>query len=257
MLKPMDYSDYGEKQRKFINYMCNTHDYELCTVEGMESCPCRVIKREIVFCNLVKFVIDYYEKKDTLGYERFLKQICTGNRAELQGKDIKSRRITANLERAVNAFENGEFQIGDRVYCSEVRDDVILLELPSEEVIQYYHKHGVISGGDLKFKWINIPDVSYTYNNKKYFLHEQMDHAPLGTFYPIFKGDFRSKYEIYGKSPDDLDRAYYLEHMARRAGFIVKKFERKNSIVLRFYGDSQEKLDEFVQMVCRNKHVIS
>jgi len=255
MLKPFKY--YGKKEHDFIIAQCNSHDYELCTVEGMETCPCRVIKREIVFCNLVKFVIGYYEKKDTLGYERFLKQICAGNRAELQGKDIKSLRIRANLERAVSAFENGEFQIGDRVYCAEVRNDVILLELPSEEVIQYYHEHGVITGDDLKFKWITIPDVSCTINNKKYILFEETDRAPLPTFYPISKGDFRKKYEIYGKSPDDKDRAYYLEHAARREGFRVKWFERKNSIVLRFYGDSQEQLDEFVQMVCRNKRVIS
>jgi hypothetical protein len=254
MLKP--FKPYGKKEHDFIVTQCNSHDYELCTVEGMESCPCRVVKHEIVFCNLVKITIEYYEKRDFSGYERFLKLICAANRTELQGKDIKSIRITVNLQRAVSAFENGEFQIGDRVYCADVRDDVILLELPSEEVLRYYHENGVIAGGDLKFKWITVPDVRYTLNNKTYSLYEETYHASLATFYPISKGNFRKKYEIYGKSPDNMDRVYYLEHAARREGFRVKWFERKNSVVLRFYGDSQEQLDEFVQMVCRNKMVL-
>ena len=136
------------------------------------------------------------------------------------------------IKRAISQFENGDMKVGDIVFCVGAVQDVILLEVPSPEIIEYYHRHQVISGPKDKLRYRSL-DGSF----------EGEDLIAL--FIKISKGRFFVDYEIKESVEESENLAFDFEYAARCEGFKVIKIRNDGRWVIRIFGDTQESVNCF------------
>ena len=139
------------------------------------------------------------------------------------------------IKRAIRQFENGEMKVGDIVFCRSAIQDVILLEEPPNELINYYYKKGVISGNGSELKYRTLDGKSENI-------------AEIYSFIKISKGRFFVNYEIKGNTKKEERKAFNLEYAARKDGFKVIRVKTSEGWYIRIFGDSQKEVDHFLYL---------
>ena len=82
--------------------------------------------------------------------------------------------IQLEINRVIKDFKKGRINVGDVVYCTKALQDVILLETPSNEIIEEYERSSFFPSKELNYK---LTDGS-------------IGRAPIPCFRRIKKGNF-------------------------------------------------------------------
>ena len=215
----------------FIKYFCKEYSVDLCHDKAMPLCPCRFKIKFIEFCNFNQRIIDLNPVKEALKYKKFLKLICKNNRDLLERRDILSIDIQTCMRVTVDDIENGRIKRGDIVYTTKFEKEVILIEFPKKEFFDTYHKFGVFPE-DVKCKT----------------LEGEIEYIPIACIHRISRGNYTAEFEVLGKDKKSKERVDQLEGDAKRMGFRVRVIDTKRSYKLEFIGDTQQEVDEFVQL---------
>ena len=215
----------------FIKYFCKEYSVDFCHDKTISSCPCRFKIRSIEFCNFNQRIINLNPVKEALKYKKFLKSICKNNRDLLEKRNIISIDIQNRMRSVVSDIESGKIKLGDIVYCTKLGREVILIEFPKKENFDTYHKFGVFPG-DIKYKTLN----------------NEVGLAPVTCINRVSRGNYTAEFEVLGKDKKSKERVDQLEGDAKRMGFRVRIIETKRSYKLEFIGDTQQEVDDFVQV---------
>lgn len=215
----------------FIKYFCKEYSVDLCHDKTMSSCPCRFKIRSIEFCNFNQRIIDLNPVKEAAKFRKFLNLICERNRNLLERRDILSSDIQNRMRSVVSDIESGKIKLGDIVYCTKLGREVILIEFPKKEHFDTYHKFGVFPG-DIKYKTLN----------------NEVGLAPVTCINRISIGNCAAEFEVLGKDKKSKEKVDQLERNAKRMGFRVRIIDAKWSYKLEFIGDTQQEVDDFVQL---------
>ena len=155
--------------------------------------------------------------------------------------------IELNIKRAMDAFEKGEMRVGDTVYCSKALEDVVLLEVPSRDHIEFYKKNKYILPKELRYKKKN----------------GEIAEAPIPCFVKIKTGNYFREHWVgwtENRTEKEIEefrnRADFLEFFSRGHGFRVERIEGDIFILLKIYGDSQDEVNEFVSACFYNDAII-
>lgn len=160
--------------------------------------------------------------------------------------DLRGKWIRERISKVVSQLEKGEISFGDLVYCTNISADVIFLEKPPRKSFLNYYK--ARKAGEI------FPPFSGKVKYKT--LSGQVSTSPIACIVKISKGNFFADYEVVeGESEDRIE---YLEHYGRSLGFRVERVSssEKKKIILRFFGDSQSEVDDFVELCCQNNFII-
>jgi len=179
-------------------------------------CPCKVIDLDsnISYCDLVNTYGELSLQHRPEQVNHLLKQICPDKRNLILYHDFEVKR---NQEQAKKFLEI--VKPGDKVFCTAEIHDVIFLEKNTNAY------------GDCKYK---------TANGK-------IKTSPNFTFRILSKGNKFAEYKTENKFKADL-----YELKGKKFGFRVDRKELENYFILKFYGDTQENVDDFVLYINRN-----
>jgi len=205
---------------------------ELCIDSTMNSCPCRISFRGSNFCD---FVSRHFHLLQSASFDEvlsFSKSLCKDRRDLLLGnQDLKSKIINDRKNKIISYFKAGDIKRGDIVYCTKELGDVIFLDLKLSQ-------DGFT--GVVEYKTFN----------------EEIKRAPIGSIVKISSGDYFSEYEVKLSGKKLRERSDFLEYLARYQGFRVEKSKIQNGIILKFFGDSQEQVEDFIVNCCYNKYIL-
>ncbi len=189
-----------------------------------KNCPFRVIdiSKNVAIC---KFYKKYWEAYDNNPVDalNLTKKACDGIRQyELYRKHL----VEITERRTIKMLKN--VNVGDKLYWLIHSEDVILVEKPT--------------------KLSTITRCTCQRDNK------EIIEIPAHLLRKISKGNYNQDHNIYGT--DKTNEARILELTAREAGFRVELEKLKNGIRLKFYGDSQEEVDDFVNLVAKDNFLL-
>jgi len=155
--------------------------------------------------------------------------------------DLRSKIINELVIKSITLLENDEIKSGDIIYCTKECADVIFLEKPDQRHFLDYHRQ----------RSKGIEKIPFSGYFKYKTLDGQVKEAPISCVVKITKGEFSSVYEIRGKNRKN--RADFCEYTARSIGFRVERKQIFRKYVLKFFGDSQAEVDDFITYYCQNK----
>lgn len=130
----------------------------------------------------------------------------------------------------VKQIEQGEIKVGDVVYDSYLCEDVVVLDLPDPKRISIY----------------NYRAFPYIRNYCK-TLDGKIERSGYLYYVKISKGNYYVEYEIEGKGKELQIKVDFFEYLARGEGFRVEKVKIKKGHLLKFFGDSQQQVNEFLE----------
>lgn len=217
--------------KEFVNYFCKEYNVDVCHDRTVEFCPCRFKLRFVEFCNFNTFIVDLSTEKMSLKYKKFLKLICKKNRSELVGTDLVTKDIQIRMMTIIKHIESGRVRPGDVLYCTKIGTEVIFLEIPARKYFDIYHKFGVFSQ-NVKYKTLEGEEGS----------------APIACFNRISKANYSADYDVEGKNISSKENVSHLERIAKRSGFRTNRIETPKGFKLIFFGDTQKKVDRFVEL---------
>jgi len=166
-----------------------------------------ILYRDTSFCSFVNFLVDYYlDGRYQENFNHYLTDACSHIRHEILEDKKVCEAARKRKEKILNFTE-----IGDVVFCIPECNDVILLE-----------------------KNVGISEMC-RYRNVDGF--ERTIHPQY--LCVISKG--RNFATIITKQDDEM-----LEFKAQELGFQVEKENSKDKVIYKFYGDSQQEVDDFV-----------
>ncbi|MBA7670671.1 hypothetical protein ES703_78817 [subsurface metagenome] len=142
------------------------------------------------------------------------------------------------IEKNIKYIEAGVLTPGDIVYCSKLLKDVVFLEGPSLDELGNYHKDRAI-----------YETVPFPSNIKFKTFNGEIGECPVACIAKISSGSFFSSYEVKSERKGYKTISMNLEFLARANGFRVEVLESEKGYLLKFFGDSQEKVDQFVDCV--------
>jgi len=181
-------------------------------------CPCKIIDLDnnISYCDLVNMFGELSLQHRPEQVNRLLKQICPDKKNLILYHEFEVKR---NKEQAKKFLEN--VKPGDKVFCTAEIHDVIFLEKNTNAY------------GDCKYKTAD----------------GEIKTAPNFAFRILSKGNKFAEYRTENKYKADL-----YELKGKKYGFRVDRKDLENSFILKFYGDRQEDVDNFV--FCIDKDLI-
>ncbi len=160
-------------------------------------------------------------------------------------RDLTSKRIGEIIENNVRLIENNKIKSGDIVYCTSICEDVIFVEGPEDKFFKDYH--------NLK-KYERYPpfpgDIIYRTIDGK------VGKCGVAEIVKISSGSCFTEFKVNGKNKKSRQRVEYLEYLARSYGFKVEKNKVKKGYLLKFFGDLQEEVDDFVSLCCQNDYIL-
>ena len=156
--------------------------------------------------------------------------------------DIRLKRIGERIAQVVKQIKEEEIKPGDRVYCTKELSDVYFLEPPDKEYFLKYYRY--------KQEGREFPP--FTGNVKYKSLHSAINEVSIACIVKITEGKYFAEHLIKEKELNDKRNIDYCEYLARGAGFRVERQETKEGFLLKIYGDSQEKVDNFIEFCCQN-----
>lgn len=203
-----------------IEVYCKENNLNLCRGVSI-PCSCKLLYEDTFFCNFGNKYADLMFHHKNTDANILINSVCLSVKNEIMSNQF----IVQESQRIENKFIE-QANIGDTIYCATEGKIVTLLEKPSEvgEKCKYKTHDGLI-GEEWTF-----------------------------CFRTISKGTIISEYIVKGNGYEE--RALYLEHLARSNGFRVKKRKLKKSFLLKLFGDSQEEIDDFVNLCCINDFVL-
>lgn len=197
-------------------------DFECNDLE--KNCPFRIIdiSKNTAICNFYKRYWKAYNNSpiDALN---LTKKACDGIRQYELYQEFLSE---TSAKRTLKMLKN--VKIGDDLFWLPRSEDVILIESPS------------------KLSTIT-KCVCQRYNKEIVKIYASF-------LIQIFKGSYYQDYYIYGA--DKTREVRILELTARKAGFRVEVRKLRSGFKLRFYGDTQEEVGDFVNLAVKNNFVL-
>lgn len=193
---------------------CNEKGLRVC-LENLDICPFRELYKDTSFCKVVDFLVDYYlNSRYHESINHYLTDACSHIRQEILEDKKVCEDAKKRKERILNFAE-----IGDTVFCIPECTDVILLEknVGINKMCRYRNVDGL--------ERLILP----------YYLCV------------ISKG--RNFSTLITEQSDEM-----LEFGARELGFRVEREDSKNKVIYKFYGDSQQEVDDFVNNYCKNQN---
>jgi len=144
----------------------------------------------------------------------------------------------AVIRRAIRQFESGEMKVGSIVFCVGSVQDVILLEVPAPELIEYYYQNQVISGPKKVLKYRSL-DGSFEGSEN------------IALFIKISKGKYHADYMFKENNKLAKRESFDFEYAARCEGFKVIRIKTVEGWYIRFFGDTQEDVCSFLNLYLR------
>ena len=142
------------------------------------------------------------------------------------------------IEENIAYIESGDLGSGNVVYCSKILQDVFFLEGPDLSELSNYHK--------ARTRYETVPfSGSIRYRT----FDGEVGECPVGCIAKISSGNFFSSYEVKNTQEGYKEMSTNLTFLARSNGFRVEVLKSKESYLLRFFGDSQEIVDQFVDCI--------
>ena len=189
-----------------------------------KDCPYRIIdiSKNIAICNFYKIYWKTYNN-NPIDASNLTKKACDGIRQYELYQEFLSE---TSAKRTLKMLKN--VKIGDALFWLPRSEDVILIENPS------------------KLSTIT-KCICQRYNKEIVKIYASF-------LIQISKGSYYQDYYIYGA--DKTREVRILELTARKAGFRVESKTQENGFKLRFYGDSQEEVDDVVNLTVRNDFVL-
>lgn len=199
-------------------------DFE-CSDLKKKNCPFRVIdiSKNIALC---KFYKKYWKAYDNNPVDalNLTTKACDGIRQyELYRRNLSETTAKKTIELLENV------KIGDSLFWLPQSEDVILVEKPSKLITT------TICTCQRDNKEIVKIDASF------------LTRVSKGSYYQ----------ELNFDELDNMRKVRIWELMARKAGFRVEVEKHKDGFKLRFYGDSQEEVDDFVNLAIKNDLFLS
>lgn len=185
-------------------------------IDSMQNCPCRVYYKKFPLCNFPSMYALGLIAKDGEA-DRLVNKICKFRRNEVLQWQFTARFGIKEFKESLS-----NRVVGDKVYCTRERSDVILIE------------KDVPPNGWIKYRTVKG--------------EEKVQHPIY--FRTISKGNKCAKLRIEGK--DFRSKAEIIELKARELGFRVEVAEFKDGYLFKIYGDSQDEVDDFVSLYCKN-----
>ena len=235
----LDIVSFNMSVHEFYEIFCKEYNVLVCQDKTVPFCPCKFKLKNVNFCNFTQYLVELAEEKGSPKFNTFLRLICEELKHIAKGTDQRSLEVHHRLAEAVKDMENGDIKPGDIVYCSNVGKDVIFFEYPERWLFDKYYKDGVFPG-DAKYKTFE-GDIRT---------------APIACFYKISKGHYFADYIVEGKSENIRERAEILIGFGKGKGFRTEMTETNKGYKLRFFGDSQQELDDFIHIYIQ-KYVIN
>ncbi|MFX1489702.1 MAG: hypothetical protein ACFFBI_11175 [Promethearchaeota archaeon] len=124
---------------------------------------------------------------------------------------------------------------------------IVLIRLKEIDGFDYYHLHRFER--EILEQFYQQTGARLMLRNRYYNIHSNLIIFAKG---PI---DKFLGYEVKLKGKKLRERSDFLEYLARYHGFRVEKRKIRKGIILRFFGDSQEQVEDFV-LYCNNNYIL-
>ena len=193
-----------------------TRKYLFCH-QQKKNCPFRIldILLDIFICNFYKEYWRVFNDGNSFGVKSLLSRACGWIQKEEKRLDfickISRKKTLDFLEKA---------QVGDTLFWTAYSKDVKLLEKPTEFIQSAKIKCQASNG-----KVVEIPT---------YLLRR------------ISKGNYHGEYFIEGI--ENEKKAKELEYKVKYHSFRAKIEKKDNGFLLKIYGDSQQEVDDFINL---------
>lgn len=191
---------------------CKDKGLRIC-LENLETCPFRELYKDTSFCNFVNFLVDFYlDGRYQESIDHYLVDACSHIRQEILEDKKDCEAARERKEKILNFAE-----VGDVVFCIPECNDVILLEknVGINEMCRYRNIDGI--------ERIIHPHYLCIISKGRYFA------------------------SFITRRSDEM-----LEFRARKSGFRVEKEDYKDNVIYKFYGDTQQEVDDFVNNIKKN-----
>lgn len=146
------------------------------------------------------------------------------------------KSVRQKIDENINLIKNNIIKNGDIVYCSKILEDVIFLEGPNIGEIKKYQEN------------LHTAPV-FPFLVKFKTLTGELGNCPIACIAKISLGNYFSEYEINKKRKDAEIILENLVYNSRSNGFRVETIDKKKSYVIKFYGNSQNEVDEFKKCI--------
>ena len=189
---------------------CSNKGLRIC-LEKLKTCPFRELHNNAYFCSFGNFLLDFYlEGRYQKDINHYLVGVCSNIRREML-EDKRDCEVPKERKDKILNFA----KIDDVVFCIPECDDVTLLEksVGISKMCCYRNSSGI-----------------------EHLVHPQYLNI-------ISKGNNFAT--LITRQSDEI-----LEFRARKFGFRVEKERSKDKIIYKFFGDSQQEVDDFINDYC-------
>jgi len=194
--------------------------YLRCRCPEFKNCPFRThdLELEIIICNFLKATTGVQSSR----LHNFTSRACEWTKTE-EGRLASIRKISH--KKTLDFLKNA--QVGDTVYCRvELPHEVKLLKKPLDLNVSRRCKCQKTNGRVISVHVSHLSIISKGSYYGEYF------------FLPITRGK-KEALELKNKS------MYY--------GFRAELLEKNNGYLLKLYGDSQQEVDDFINLFIKQK----
>jgi hypothetical protein len=167
-------------------------------------------------CDVGNYLASLLLDKKKRAINQLIENVCEQKRHEVSDWDYNVKFSQLEWQDSLSDVSQG-----DLVYCTTEYSDVIFLE--KEESVNELVRFKTLDGEE----------------KKQYSAY----------FRKISKGNKYAESIVEGENSEA--RALLIETKARRCGFRVEKTKKKNSFVLRIFGDKQKQVDDFIAHFCK------
>ena len=193
--------------------------YPICH-QDKKSCPFKTLdmQLDIFICNFHKEYWRLFNDGNSFGAKNLLNRACEWIQEEKKRQKFISKSAS---KQTIKMLKN--IEVGDMLFWVTRSEDVRLFESPSEfsQIVRCKCQR---DNGNV----IKIP---------AYLLRK------------VSKGDYYGEFFIEGT--ENEKKAQQFEYKAKYYGFRAEIERKDNGFLLKIYGDSQQEIDEFINVVLK------
>ncbi len=199
--------------------------YLICR-QNNKNCRFKVLdlQLDIYICNFMKEYWQEFNSGNKFGAKNLLSRACEWIQWEERRLKMLSRSASKETIKMLETLE-----IGDTLFWTRQLKEVKLLEKPTE--------------------FTQIVRVKCESSNGR------IVEVPAYSLRKISKGSFYSEYFL--NDTHNENRLKEIEHKARLNGFRAEVELKRNGYLIKIYGDSQQEVDEFVNLCLKQDFDIS
>ncbi len=194
--------------------------------EKTENCRFKIfdLKENKVFCNFFKKYWDAFHSYGSKRANYLIKKTCEKiKNYELHQIHISKLHSKETIEMLKSIVK------GDTLFWVPRSEEVILTEKPYE--------------------------INVSVRCKCLRFNKEIVKIPALLLRQISKGTFSGEYLIH-KAKNNENKAQKLEHLAKYYGFRVEVKKKEKNLILKLYGDSQQKVDNFINLYIKQRRVL-